>query len=319
MVIFALIGLWFGGWHYAADRLAIEVENFKQDLGRSQQVLECENQRIEGFPFRIGIFCDQIYYSGDRSGIAYEGGALRSAAHFYQPNKAVIELESPAIVTLPEGAPVNVEWQSLRASVKAGFSGPEQISLHGKDLYLSTRNDDEGVASLPEFQLHLRRFDEDALDTAISLNNFKPVDEPNGRWPGFSLSSIIRLDEIYEDLLRSKNLLGIAQTQGLAGEVQSFEFRPDSGGVLEIQGPMSISAAGRLSGKFKVSFSELDKLAQVIIKAFPESESFMTPVASVVPIFSKPSGDGKLTIPVNAKNGALSIGGVPIGTLPALY
>ena len=95
VVIFALIGLWFGGWHYAADRLAIGVMNFKQDLGRSRQQLECENQRIEGFPFRIGIFCDRTFYSGERSGIAYEGGAIRSAAHFYQPGKAVIEFDRP--------------------------------------------------------------------------------------------------------------------------------------------------------------------------------------------------------------------------------
>ena len=165
----------------------------------------------------------------------------------------------------------------------------------------------------------MRRYEENAVDTALSLVNFKPAEVANARWPGFSLSSVIRLDEIYNDLLKTKNLLGIAQTKGLGGDIQSFVFQPESGGVLEVKGPMSISAAGRLSGKFQVSFSELDKLARVIIKAFPESEPYMTPVASVVPIFSKPSGDGKLTIPVNAKNGALSIGGIPIGTLPSLY
>ena len=54
----AIFAAWFGIWFYLADLADIKV---RQQIALSAQDgidLNCSNQTIKGFPFRIGLFCD---------------------------------------------------------------------------------------------------------------------------------------------------------------------------------------------------------------------------------------------------------------------
>ena len=316
----ALLAAWFWGWHFAAGELEKRVTELNSKLQDANQEWECTNQRIEGFPFRLGLFCDAIFYAGHTTGIAVESAAMRSAAQFYQPNKAVIEFDSPALVTLPVGDSLNAEWESLRASIDANLEGPQKVSIHGRSMKFRAQNPALESIGIPDFQLHLRQNPENAIDAALSVKDFTVGENSQiGGNTGFSLSALVNAKDIYSDLLSRKNLLQLAREKGLKGNINSFEFTPNEGGLLAVSGPLEISPGGRISGQFDISFIDLDKIVQSAGYFLPEFQPAVSGIAEAIKVVSAGNGGKKVSMRINARNGKLYVGIVPIGTVPPLY
>ncbi len=315
-----LIGAWFFGWHYAAEMLKQRFTEIRAELKTTNQQLECINQRVEGFPFRIGIYCDNFFYSGQSTGIAVDSSAMRSAAQLYQPGQIVFEFDSPALVTIPTGESFTSEWDSLRSSLYVDLDGPERISLHGQKLRYTPQDPAFGSVKISDSQLHLRRVADNSVDVALSIQDFSLVDKTGEYNDGeFSISTIFTLEELYSDLLASKNLLQIARVKGLKGYIEKFQFSPKAGGMLEVSGPAEISPAGRISGKFAVKFSKLDEVANYAGQFFPNAKDAIITMAQAISVLSGGSKESSVSLKIVARNGQLYVGIFPVGSIPPLY
>ena len=317
-LIILIAAAWAAGWFYAAGQVEQGIALVKQRLAAREQILFCENEQTVGFPFRIGIACDELTYRSGVTGLELSANASRSATQFYDPTKAIIELSSPGNVKTPSGVNIATKWQSLRASVKADFSGPERFSVHGKELELHAVNKRE-PARVEEFQLHGRKSNEDDADLALSLTNYRNPPSLSKLFPDFDLEADISLVNAYNDLLDQTNLVRLARAKGLNGAVRHLSYRLRKGGEIIVSGPIEVHPSGLISGKFNISTSNPDAIAQTATNAYPAARSIITQVLRGLKLMAGGSEDGSIDITITVRQGKASIGFIPVGEIPPIF
>lgn len=315
VLILGLAGAWIGGWFFVADQVEKVIEKTKIRLAERGQTVQCENRKITGFPFRISIFCDSLFYGSSVSGIKIRFANMRSATQFYQPGKAVVEFDQPASVFAPHAGSFNVEWSSMRASFNASLDGPERFSLHGKNLLVRQFSNNHQT-KIKNFQIHGRKAAGNAVDYALSLENAK---SPFQTWPAFNSSLNLHLENAYSDLLRQMNILLLARKNGLKGRIEKFDFQSLDGGRMTASGPAEVSRDGLLTGKFDVQLSDLEKLLDSLGRMFPDRQSDFTNASKVISLFGDGGSGTSVRMPLVVNRGKVRLGIVPLGNIPPLY
>lgn len=315
-VLFLLVAGWSAGWHYVTSKVETAIQETKTKLADKGREFECENQQIDGYPFRISLNCDTFVYSDDVTGLSLQAGQLKTAAQVYQPNKAIMEVSSPANLRLPNGNRFNTSWSSMRSSVKAGLSGPETISLHGKDVNLVPEQNARQTMQIKDLQLHGRQIGENDINLAVGVKEAK---SDSALWPAFNLDTVLLLEDTYKDVMARTSLLRLAKQKGLKGKIERFQYTPQEGGALEVTGPAEISKDGLLSGKFNVTVRELPKLLNALGKSFPEEREKLADASKAIAMLSSKTGKEEVSLPITIRQGSMSIGIIPIGKLPPLF
>ena len=129
LTIGVLIGGGYFGWNYLAKQITTRVNTQISELAAQGKTLDCDNQRVEGFPFRVGLFCDEITYRDDAGEIFFKGGEVRSAAQFYQPGFVIGEMDGPALLKTPSWIDVNLNWKLARSSSRFKLEGLKRVSI----------------------------------------------------------------------------------------------------------------------------------------------------------------------------------------------
>ena len=315
-VVILLSAAWSAGWYYIVGKVETVIADTKVKLADKGRDVQCANQQIDGYPFRISLNCDEIRYADDATGLVFEAGKLRSAAQAYQPNKAIVELSSPANMRLPNGEQFETNWTSMRSSMKIGLSGPENLSLHGKELNLIPTARTEQAMQIKDMQLHGRQIGEDNINLAVSLSEAK---SQNALWPSFNLNSAFLLEGIYKDVMNRTSLLRVAKTKGLKGNIERFQYAPDEGGMLEVKGPAEVNQDGLLTGKFDVTVRNLPQLLNALSKSFPQEKKKFDDASAAIALLSAKTGKDEITLPITIRDGRMSIGIIPLGKLPPLF
>src|SRR5690606_37227088 len=93
-IILAICG-YYALWVYLAERLGFEVDRNIASLGNKGITISCDGRDIRGFPFRMGVFCDDVALTIPDENIAASAKELRSAAQIYAPRMLVMELDGP--------------------------------------------------------------------------------------------------------------------------------------------------------------------------------------------------------------------------------
>lgn len=311
-----LSAAWSAVWYYVADKVETVISDTKVKLADKGRDVQCTNQQIDGYPFRISLNCNEVRYADDASGLIFQAGKLKSAAQAYQPNKAVVELSSPAMLKLPGGDAFNTNWNSMRSSLKLGLSGPENLSVHGKEINLVPTNRTEHTMQIKDMQLHGRQIGKDNINLALILTGAKSANEI---WPSFNLNSTFLVEDIYRDVMNRTSLLQVAKSKGLKGTIERFQYKPEEGGILEVTGPAQVGRDGLLTGKFNVTVSNLPKLLNALSKSFPEEKQKFDDASQAIALLSQKSGKDEITLPITINSGRMSIGIIPLGKLPPLF
>ena len=315
-VLILISAAWSAGWYYVVGKVETVIADTKVKLADKGRDVQCANQEIDGYPFRISLNCDEVRYADDATGLVFETDRLRTAAQAYQPNKAIVELSSPANLRLPNGEAFKIDWNSMRSSLKVGLSGAENLSVHGKEINFVPTNRTEHTMQIKDMQLHGRQIGEDNINLAVNLIEAKSENEI---WPSFNLTSTFLLEDIYKDVMNRTSLLRVAKSKGLKGTIERFQYVPNEGGMLEVKGPAQVSQTGLLTGKFDVTVRDLPQLLNALSKSFPEEKQKFTDASKAIALLSKKTGKEEITIPVTIRNGSMSIGILPLGKLPPLF
>lgn len=311
-----LVAGWSGVWHFVSGKVETTLSQTKTRLAERGQEVECANQQVNGYPFRISVNCDSVFYRDERTGLRFEGGELKSAAQAYQPNKSVVELASPASLQLPGGEQLSANWELLRSSLKLGLEGPTAVSLQGKELQLSGLQNTTRPIAMNEIQMHGRLVGENGLNLAVMLDNVMAEGDP---WPGFDFTGTVLLKDAYSDVLERRDLLSLAQTKGLDGTIQTLRYAPLQGGTLELKGPASINRQGLLSGELQITVRDLNSLIASLGKSFPQEKKRFDDIASAISLLPGRASSGEISLPVTVKNGRASVGIIPLGNIPPLF
>lgn len=315
-VLILISAAWSAGWYYVVGKVETVIADTKINLADRGRDVRCANQHIDGYPFRISLNCDEVRYADDATGLVFEAGKLKSAAQAYQPNKAIVELSSPANLRLPNGEAFKTDWNSMRSSLKVGLSGAENLSIHGKEINLVPTNRAEHTMQIKDMQLHGRQIGEDNINLALNLIEAKSANEI---WPSFNLNSTFLLEDIYKDVMNRTSILRVAKSKGLKGTIERFQYTPNEGGMLAVTGPAEVNRNGLLTGKFDVTLRDLPQLLNALSKSFPEQEKKFTDASRAIALLSQKTGKEEITIPITVRNGSMSIGIIPLGKLPPLF
>lgn len=313
----------FGGtglWYYAAEKLEEEVLQAQQKLHAKGQIIACDNQQTRGYPFRIGIFCDAIDIEDKNTRQKLTSGALRTVAQIYDPGKLIVELDGPAQFSDIRQGTFKINWQFLRASMRATLDGIERTSIVGHDLAIDREESAAPLLHAETLELHARKLGENNLEIAIGSRNLslitnfisaKTMSNP------FDLTVELTANDLFKEVQNNRNLISYFQKIGGSGNLNAFRLETTNGGILEIKGPLSVNVKGQLSGKLDISVTKFDQLFEFFREFAPASNTDMEQIELAVKLLSAGTAATKLQIQI--ENGKAHLGLISLGRIPPLF
>ena len=331
VALFVIIGgLGFGwnyAWHRAAEIVDTETTRLIEQSNDAGREIECAGRRVEGFPFRVGIFCDSLSLYAERNAMSVKSGALRSAAQFYKPGLVVAELDGPLTADLPGAGNYLARWDSLRASVNVSLSGLRRVSVVANKLNLA--ESDAAISPLSanaeSIELHLRPAKEagheGAVDLALLADNLTVSGAGLTPLPAIALGADLRLDGMKSQLQPGFDLMRHLRANGVSGQIRRAQLLPIKGGGITVTGPFDIGRDGILSAKLDVTVNDTGAIAAFLGKMFPDQEELWTRLRQAVTLLAAADSTGSngRSFSLSIDHGAVAIGFIPLGEIKPLF
>lgn len=308
--------LWTSGWLYAADQMKTHLPALLQLAARNGIVSDCGNADVRGYPFRIGLFCDQTRMEIPSRQITVTSAGFRSAAQIYRPGHVISELDGPLIVTDTNGMSAKLDWQTLRTSSVVGMNGLDRASLEGRLLSLgldTPRLPSRLATTAAGFDFHIRQHDQDA-DIAGSASQISARFGPE-----------IEAQSLSYDL----TLLGGAAwlsgqgdapktLRGSTVRIHDATLDLSDASELSFSGQIDIDPQGLLSGSLKVKIRGIAEISKVVAVFAPELADQIDGLGPVLSALDSETGDNAITLPLTLRNGRASMGFIPLGQIPPI-
>jgi hypothetical protein len=312
VAVVILCAAYTAGWYYFAGRIEDRLPALFALSERQGVRTECNNASVQGYPFRIGIFCDRTTIDFDRDNIELKAGALRSAAQVYNPRHIVSELDGPASLAGDRGLMARADWQLLHASTVFTDDGVDRASLEGKGATLVLDSDDLPVTISGEssrFAAHVRR-DQDDLDLVIETDDFTSpltLDTKHFSLEATVVGAASFLKEGARPELRGKTV----RLHGLSSEFAA-------GGTVSLSGDVAIGMDGLASGDLRITLGDYQAVAARIGEVQPDLAEQINRFAPILVALDIDPDDGSdtVTLPLTIRNGNAAIGILPLGQIP---
>jgi hypothetical protein len=278
-----------------------------RSFNRNGREVECVNAKAQGFPFRMGLWCDSLHFADTRKGVAVTAENFRSAAQVYNPFHIIAELDSPAIVDLPMVGKVDAGWDNLRASVRADYDFPERVSLEMRGLKAKLENADASL-SLQTGEMHMRRNGAD-LDLAASMTGATPQGSM------LRAAAVPPIDGAIDLTVKDGVALaahGGGSLRGVSGTVHSLTISSGPEASRSVSGPFAVDDQGLVDANLILSVHNPEAIASILQGVFPAASSQIAAGAMGVAAMGP---DAK--IPLVIKDGKAQLGFIPLGFVPA--
>jgi hypothetical protein len=319
VVVLALgwVGYWYGA-RYVAGMALERVERAPVAGAR----LGCAGSRIAGFPISVDITCRTITVAAVAGGLNAELGGLAASAPLYRPGYVSATLTSPLTLNAPvDGLALTLSWSLGQAQGSVALGGLKSV----QSSFLSLEADTVG---LPVARASARAATASAHPAGSGNYVFAVgaeglvLERRNGQTlPAVDLQIQVEALAIGKSLGANPHatLLNWLRRGGTA-EVQRARIKA-GGAVIEVDGSLSITSQGVLSGALNMRFANPDALIELAETLRPGSRdnvaaglSLLT--AMTVPV-DTPDGPARQTSLV-INDGLVAVGIIPIGVLPAL-
>ena len=225
-------------------------------------------------------------------------------------------MTEPLTLNLPDGNRLNVKWESMRGSAKAGLGGPDRFSIAGRNLSILPATSTSAPSQIAELQIHGRKQLENDVQLAASIEEFE---SELTTFPILDASFVVTFANAYRELIRRPDILLLARQNGLSGNLDGLRYAPEDAGYLELVGPFELDRLGMLSGKFQLTISEGKKVFATLAQGLPRYSQQITQAGDALALLSKASGNNEVTVPFTIKSGKVSLGIVPIGDIGPLF
>lgn len=308
------IVLLFGGysvaWYYAAGRLETIATAAIAGFSRDGRSADCARPTARGFPFRIGLFCDNVRFEDAGRQLSASAAAFRSAAQVYNPFHIVAELDSPATVSAPGLGPIAFAWTNLRASTVLDTDSPERVSIETDGLAAAAPGDSAAnLLNVGHAEGHMRRngadldlagsFADARLDPTLTKGVTLPALGGEADLTILTGADIRRLDR--------------ASLRGRSGTIRTLMLSTGEATGLSVAGPFTFSAEGLLDATFTVTIRNPKALAAQLAEIFPDKASQINSSFMGLAML----GDNP-TLPLKISRGKASLGFIPLGDIPPL-
>ncbi|MEX0344584.1 MAG: DUF2125 domain-containing protein [Rhizobiaceae bacterium] len=310
-IVFA-IAAYTGGWYYVASLVDQEASKTIASVNGNGIRFNCDNNRVNGFPFRLGLNCDRVVFEHQVEGLVFTAGAFRSAAQVYNPTFLVSELDGNAKLEIRGFPPLTFDWENLRSSVRLASPLPTRLSLEGRKIGATANADRPSIRNLftaKRIEAHMRP-NNSALDLAASFADLL-IDRSlleDRILPAISGGLDLAIDEgVRLATTPNKSL------RGNSGIIRNAYLSPGDNSVIRASGPFEVDNQGLVNAQIAIKVDGVEKLARIATEAFPESASEIENFAASL----KALGDDQ-ELPLHVVKGKISYGFFELGQIPPL-
>lgn len=315
-IIPALVTL---GWHWGADKLENLIEDRISTIANRGVTVTCNNLEIRGFPFRIGLNCDNTSFDDTKRRVGFTAGELRTTAQIYNPGHVISELDGPLTVT-NRNSVIEANWQSMRASSVFEISNLSRASIEAVSIDLATQ-----FANLKELQnvtaenlqMHIRQ-NENNVDVAASGINIalrNSLTKAPIKTDDINLFVTVHdnLQILKYDQPRDASLL-----HGSDITLHDFTIKGTQNTRFSASGPISVSDQGIISGEVAITLTNIANLKSIIAEINPSISANFTNIINVLSALSPSNNPDEIQINVKIRNGIAQAGIIPLGRIPAI-
>lgn len=325
IAIVLVVGLWIGGWFWAAAEIRNQVALLAENDGEANPIVTCGTLNVSGLPFRFDIECGDGTLRQLDTTVTLAG--LRASILVYNPTHMLVSAKAPlTIADAFSGAQSRIDFTGLQASARLasrdvleGFTGSGWRIANVSVVADGVSWNDTVVGDM----LRMRA---DHIEAHL-------VDRPEGRdkvartatlgayatLANFSLPQLgvtagqstldARLDQLPDDLLELTSPDAVRDWQARNGKLTLVKWQgtqPDPDESFEVSGEISLNAAGLASGQ--VTYTTRGVLDRLLA-------SYQVPPLQIAAFKGMPGGDGTSTNSLAIADGRVTLAGFLIAEL----
>ncbi|MBL8575432.1 MAG: DUF2125 domain-containing protein [Hyphomicrobiaceae bacterium] len=326
--VIAVAVVWSFAWLFLSglinDRLGVEIDK----LADRGIVIDCNQRQVGGFPFRVEIGCANPRVDLLRTRTSGSIAGFRAVGLIYNPWHVIFEADAPLVATGNLGHRVEAKWTLLQSSVRILDRGMARGSLAADALDLVFRLPSETPLrfTASHFESHVRPSPAvssgPGIDLDVSALALKFTLAAGDYTIGPKEMSL-SVDATAHALPRppyANAPLAARQWVANGGKLDLKTATLDFGTArIDASGILTPDETGTLSGRLRLVAHGLDKLGTGGVLGLPEEMSLL---ASGFMMFGKAEKQGDETVRVLqlvVDQGDVTLGRLPLGSLPPLF
>ena len=350
--VLVLAAAWSGFWVYAARGARAQIEDWRAQQAKAGRTFACGREDFGGYPFRIEVRCIDagVELKDSKPPVAIKLKQILVVAQVWDPKLLIAEFTGPLTATMPGQPDMSADWTLAQTSVRGTPNEPERASIAIDGLKLD--QDGKRLMDAQHAEFHARvQFGSwphnPAIDLAVKLvaasaPNFGPiVNQPS------DFDAVAVLHGL-KDLAPKPLPQRLREWQAAGGriEVQSSRFAQGEA-LATATGTVTLTPRGALDGTVQVTAAGLlERFVPALSgdKRPPPPDSALGAIERAVPTISgtirgapgQPNplqigllallgkqtdleGKPAVAMPLKFTDGAVTLGPIPVGTIPPLY
>ncbi len=356
LLVVALFAGWSVFWYIASGKVEATIEGWRAREAQGGRLYTCGSQTIGGYPFRFELNCDDAsaLFKSSQPPFDVKSRGVLVVAQVYEPTLLIGEFHGPLTISSPGQAPeVIVNWKLAQSSLRGTPSEPERMSV-AVDLPVV-----EGVSGGVQKTLwKARRFELHGRIAEGSVRDH-PVIETVLRLGGATAEALhpgaaMPVDADITAVLRGLNDFApkswdarFREIQASGGGIEVTQMRLVQGESLAVgSGTVTVNANGRLDGQLQVTVAGLEAFlnaigAQQMVQQAPGMDRLAGALDRLSPglggvarqqaaanlglginmLGQQTTLEGKraVTLPLKFTDGAIYLGPIPVGKMPAMF
>ena len=313
-VILLVVAAWTAGWFYVTSLVRQNIVALASADGVTSPRVTCDRLDTGGYPFWIDVTCTNLTVtSGDISATL---PTLRGSLLVYNPFEVILFGTSPLTVSDAfSGSRDELDWKNLEASARLTGWRIARISVVGDALTLNDAVGSPialGSAAHAEFHLLDDAARYDAAKHLASLRLYSVVQQlavPGAQIAKGHATLDAEISNLPDDVRTYGDPSLLKRWQAAGGKLTINGLKGEDGAQdFAVTGNVALDAQGRPSGQLEINS-----------KGLVERFGNLIPAQVKPLILGNPAPDGSYTQTLNATNGLLLSGLMPLTAVPSVY
>src|SRR5437899_9000965 len=168
------VAAWSGVWVWAKGQAQTRLDGAAQALAQAGWQLSWKDRAVTGYPFRLDVNLSDVRLR-EPSGWALEAPRIEGEAFMHAPTQWLIAATDGLTFVRPQGGPVTVKGDLIRASLSHLDAHPPSFSFEGVKLTFAPQPGAQPFAltAADRVEFHLRAGPEDQGGVFVGLDNGK--------------------------------------------------------------------------------------------------------------------------------------------------
>lgn len=262
LLLVLLAGGWSFGWFKLRAEAVTRMDVAVADLRARGYQADWKTRTVTGFPFRLNVTLTEPRIA-EPSGWALAAPSLKSEAWIYRLDQWVMVAPAGVTVTRPDGGPVVVRADALRASLGGFDARPPRLSVEGVGLTFDPAQGAKpyAIRSAERLELHLRPGPDDQGGVLLRVEGAKlhleglPARVAQGRPVSVMWDLTLSKMSAFKG---SDWPTAVRRWQGSGGviTVRNAEIRGGDGVLAGHGGPLIVGPDGRLQGELQAELKD---------------------------------------------------------------